>query len=247
MQTIAHLPRLHLGSTLYTTNVSQSSNKHTILGSKLAFDSTPSTLPRLEGKENCTFTIRVPREYIQPSERSGTGEEEVVGGLDEICRRRAIWGTTVYTDDSDVVAAAVHSGWVKGDFGEYNEDLRDLLDGVDEEAEAPPVALKEKPGRPLQIPGDRDMHVTILILPPLQKYTSSVMHNLHSRSWGNDHDGMSFAIHSIEFVDEPRFSRHSERGPVAKKRRMAEERRRREAAESLMGLLNGSQSVHVGA
>lgn len=153
----------------------------------------------------------------------------------------------MYTDDSDVVAAAVHSGWIKGDFGEYNEDLRDVFNQTQDEAEEESDDLNEKPTQPARIPRDLDMHVTILILPPLQKYSSSVMHNLHSRSWGNDHDGMSFMIHRIEFVDEPRFSRHSERGPVAKKRRMAEEQRRKEAAETLMGLFNGGRDVPVGA
>ncbi|KAI5286775.1 hypothetical protein KEM52_001868, partial [Ascosphaera acerosa] len=52
--------------------------------------------------ENCTVTVRVPRWHLAAGKR------------EEICYRRALWGTGVYTDDSDPVAAAIHSGFLRG-------------------------------------------------------------------------------------------------------------------------------------
>jgi len=182
----------------------------------------------------------------------GRIDEDIAGGLEEICKRRAVWGSGIYTDDSDVVAAAIHSGWIMGDFSDSNEDLRRLFDHADHEADVPiddQMSFKEKPSHPIRIPTELDMHVTILVLPPLQKYTSSVMNNLHSRAWGEDHDGMSFKIHAIDFVDEPRYTRYIERSGAARKQRMRDEQNAsREAAETLLGLLSGGgRSVPIGA
>lgn len=176
--------------------------------------------------------------------------EMVAGGLEEICKRRACWGTGVYTDDSDVVAAAIHSGWIKGDFGDFNEDLKELFEDSDDEEESPavPTTLKEKPSRPVHVPSEMDMHVTILLLPPLQQYAATNMHHLRSRSWGSDHDGMSYQIHAIDFVNEPRPTRYMERHGVARRERIKDDlRRRREAAESMLGLTAGGSIVSVGA
>ena len=250
LDSIKDSPCSHLGSTLYKPALSLPSNKHILLDSKFAFDSTPNPIPRFENKINCTFTVRVPRAYLGSSEDTEDTTNQALGGLEEICKRRALWGTGVYTDDSDVVVAAVHDGWLRGDFGEYNEDLHELFDDTDEQKPLLSTSslLKEKPQRPVRIPSNTDMRVTVLILPPLEAYASSTINNIHSRSWGSDHDGMSFKIHSVEFVDEPRTSRYSERTPEARRQRMKDDlRRRREAAESLMGLISGGRSVPVGA
>ncbi|GAB7337562.1 hypothetical protein MBLNU457_g2875t1 [Dothideomycetes sp. NU457] len=250
MQSIEKLPRKHLGSALYSTALSMASNKKTINDIKFAFDTTVLPIPRFEGKANCTFTVRVAREYLQMSDSDVSTSEEIAGGLEEICRRRALWGTGIYTDDSDVVAAAVHSGWIRGDFGEFNDDIRNLLDQEQREDSTlgDTTMLYEKPKEPIRIPPDLDMHVTVLLLPALQEYNSTVMHNLRSRSWGPDHDGMSFKIHSIEFVDEPRHTRFAERGSKGMKKRIKEEHAaRQDAAETLLGLMNGGRSVQIGA
>jgi len=191
----------------------------------------------------------VPRGYVAPSD---SGENErVAGGLEEICHRRAIWGTNVYTDDSDVVAAAVHSGWIKGDFGEFNDDLQELFstpEATSDSTNGVTYTMASKPEHPARIPDGMDMHVTLLIVPPLANYPSTHLHNIRSRQWGEDHDGMSFMIHSIRFVDEPKSTRYSERGGEARRERLKEEyRRRTEAAEGLVGLLKGGRGVPVGA
>ncbi|KAF4551995.1 Hypothetical protein D9617_11g008420 [Elsinoe fawcettii] len=256
-------PRVHLGSALYAPNLSLPSNRPRPLEEmKRFFAATPGPIPYFADKENATFTIRVPRSYLATSH---TEAAPVAGGLEEICDRRAIWGTEIYTDDSDVVAAAVHSGWIKGDFGLFNDDLRALqsestngtngekVNGNGDTASHPDDSLAlekekldEKPSHPVTVPEEKDMHVTIVILPPLERYEGSVMHHLKSRSWGRDHDGMSFIIQRIEFVDEGRETRYVERGMGARKRKVREEMVRREAAEGLLGL-GRSMGVGVGA
>lgn len=66
------------------------------------------------------------------------------------------------------------------------------------------------------------MHLTLLILPPLERYGSSVWHGIKSRAWGGNHDGMSFKIEHVEFVDEGFEGRYEERGTAAKRRRVKE-------------------------
>lgn len=239
-------PRKHLGSQLYTTEVSMAPTAETPIDAKIKFSSKMKPIPVFEGKDNSTFTIRVPRYYIASSE-SETDENY---SLEEICKRRQLWGTDIYSDDSDVVAAAVHSGWIKGDFGEWNQDLHDVCDntseqGADEEAV---MALSVRPKKPVRIPEGYDAHITVLILPPLEKYTSTHQHHIWSREWEKTHDGMSYMIHSIDFVDEGPASRYTERGAAGRKSRMAlEEANRREAAAGLLMFASGGNAVRVGA
>lgn len=199
-------------------------------------------IPVFKGKENCTYTVRVPRSFVGSSE--SPKEKEY---FQEICRRRNLWGTEVYTDDSDVVAAAVHSGWIQGDFGDFNEDLREVDRDEQPEADAGdneslPSSLAEKPTRPVKVPPDHDMHVTVLILPPLQAYGSTTQNHVWSRAWGQMHDGMSYMIQRIDFVDESEANRTSERDAKAKKQRLAaEEKKRREAAAGLLMFASASE------
>ncbi|PSK36115.1 hypothetical protein B9Z65_5930 [Elsinoe australis] len=251
-------PRVHLGSALYEPFISLPSNKRVLLDTKHLFAPSPKPIPFFPERENSTFTVRVPRSYLVPSALQSLETSSIAGGLEAICERRHIWGTEIYTDDSDVVAAAVHSGWIKGDFGEWNEDIKDLfsdehngtngINGTNGDAQLSPThgKLVNKPAHPAAIPADKDMHVTVIILPPLKDYVGTTMNFLKSRNWGKDHDGMSFIIQKVEFVDEGRETRFAERGMMAKKKRAREEMRRREAAESLLGLGRG-RGVGVGA
>jgi hypothetical protein len=225
-------------------------------------------IPDFSGQENSTYMVRVPRWYLTQS------KEEIEAGepnrLEEICRRRQVFGTEVYTDDSDVVAAAVHSGWLKGDFGDWNEDLQEVCREEDhaehvqdkEKEGAPksqngntvrdesPLSLPSKPPKPVIPPSDYDAHITILILPPLETYASTTQHHILSREWSKDtpHDGMSFAIHRIDFVNEGAAGRSLQRGAKARKARLAmEEVKRQEAAKALLGLGGGSAAIGVGA
>ncbi len=237
--------RKHLGSQLYTSELSLALAAETPLDAKIKFSSKMKPIPRFEGKENCTYTVRVPRLYL--GSLSVTGVKADAEYFQEICRHRNLWGTDVYTDDSDVVAAAVHSGWIKGDFGDYNDDIRTVCANDSEQDEPPEevtTTLATKPRRPVKVPPGRDSHVTILILPPLESYASTNQHHVWSRDWKGMHDGMSFMIHSIDFVEESATNRITERSAMGRKQRIAaEEARRREAAAGLLMFAGGGVSV----
>lgn len=238
-------PRKHLGSQLYTTELSAAPVADTPIDSRLKYSSKMKPIPVFEGKENCTYTVRVPREYLAIRDH---GDE--ASRLEEICRRRQLWGTDIYTDDTDVVAAAVHSGWIKGDFGAYNADIHDICgnESENEAGEEPQNTLAIRPRKPVKVPRGQDAHITVLILPPLEGYASTNQHHIRSREWAKTHDGMSFMIHRIDFVDEDATSRHVERGAAARKKRItAEEVKRREAAAGLLMFAAGNGTVRVGA
>jgi hypothetical protein len=215
LSSVAHLPRHHLGSTLYTPRISAPSTKSSSESSKFGYSTTPQPLPRFEQRENCTFTVRVPRFRIDQSHR------------EEICARRALWGTGVYTDDSDPVAAAIHSGFFRGAWGEDVESMLDL-EIKDTYQHAPPAAEADtsKPGSqangprlPPIPPPNQDLHITLLILPRLERYDSTVMFGIKSRKWDGRHDGMSFKVHRVDWVDDG-VGRGEERGGEARRKRL---------------------------
>lgn len=147
----------------------------------------------------------------------------------EITTRRAVWGTDVYTDDSDVLAACIHGGWIRGEWPEdVDVDLLGLDEGVGADGKeakggkkgrskesSPPqkrdtdfLDAPPKTG-PVQVPEGQDMHVMVMVMPKLEKYTSTVRFGIKSREWGgrlgrdgqrSSHDGLSFMIQSIRFV-----------------------------------------------
>jgi len=243
----ASKPRKHLGSQLYTTELSSVPVADSIVDLKIKFSSKMKPIPVFKDQENCTYTVRVPRRYLA-SHDSGPDS----GAFEDICRRRQVWGTDVYTDDTNVVAAAVHSGWIKGDFGEYNQDIQALFanDSEPEEEGESPDTLVVRPRKPVKMPQNRDAHFTLLILPPLDNYASTTQHHLRSREWADTHDGMSFMIHRIDFVDEGPAARYSGRGAKARKQKVEEAKRRDAAASLLMfasGGANGTGAVSVGA
>lgn len=73
--------------------------------------------------------------------------------------------------------------------------------------------------KPRTPPANQDAHITLLVLPALERYDGSVMYGLKSRSWGSNHDGMSFKVERIEWVDEGS-RRGQERGGEARRKRL---------------------------
>ncbi len=214
--------------------------------SRHGFTSTPVPLPKdkIINNENSTLTVKVPRVHLTASAR------------EEITARRAIWGTDVYTDDSDVVAACIHSGWIRGEWGEdVDPDLLDLrkpaASNYKSQSRAPaPSSAEEQhqdvltappPTGPVHVPNGRDLHVTVLILPGLEKYSGSTRFGISSREWGgvynghrSEHDGISFMIWSIRWVDGA--------APQSRLRGRA----RRERIHKAMSEILRSQIVNVG-
>lgn len=211
LKSVAHLPRNHLGSTLYAPRIGVPTANSSVDSQKFGYTSTPVPLPRFEGKENCTFTVRVPRFRIDPSHR------------EEICARRALWGTGVYTDDSDPVAAAIHSGYIRGEWGEdVDVSMLDLEIKAGYHHAPQPAAGDADAGKPMippVPPANKDLHITLLILPRLERYESSLMFGIKSRAWEGTHDGMSFKVERIEWVDEGS-TRGEERSGAARRKRL---------------------------
>nr|POE96469.1 transcriptional regulatory protein rxt3 [Quercus suber] len=248
LDSVKEKPRGHLGSQLYTTKVVLPHTSQYSPGPKITLNSESRPLPKLEDKENCTFTVRVPRWYV--ATRDETAPDDSPTPLEVVCKTRQLWGTDVYTDDSDVLAAAVHSGWIRGDFGELDQDLQDLFPpneaASSSDAPASLTLLSQRPEIPRRVPADHDVHITLLILPPLQSYVGTMQNHIRSREWGKQdqgHDGMSFMIHQIEFVDESGDNRFVERGIAGRKQRLAmEEVKRREAAAGLVAMFASASS-----
>jgi hypothetical protein len=220
LDTVKDLPSSHLGSELYSPEI--------ILP--------PQAMPRIiddkygyfmrykpsrsfsEDDLNCTYTMRVAREYLTREAR------------EKVCMDRNLHGTEVYTDDSDPVAMCMHSGWLYGEWGDdVDRTLMELpvppaLDEmVDEE-------LTEKPESPIVPPEDMDLHITLRILPPLKHYNGVLLRGIQSREWGDNHEGMSWMVDKIRWVDE-RNSRGFARGGKARRARL-------EAAHSLVAMFS---------
>ena len=132
---------------------------------------------------------------------------------EEITIRRAVWGTDIYTDDSDIIAACIHQGWFKGAWPVgVDEDLLGLELGDEGAVQASQplteIWTRPSPSGPADVPKNRDLNINIVILPLLDKYSSVTRFGIKSREWGGNydgyhsvHDGLSFMIHSIQWVD----------------------------------------------
>lgn len=107
------------------------------------------------------------------------GEEEVgiPAGVWELegLRRRKVWGTDIYTDDSDTLAMALHSGWLRLSAAENASKAED-----------------EK---------TQTLLVKLLVAPPLIRYQGSTRQGIRSRSWGNSHDSVSLMVIGINKLE----------------------------------------------
>lgn len=207
-------PRRHLGSILYNP----SPEIPRVISSQISKNGAmtkPKLLPRFEGKENCTITIRIPRYYLTDAER------------EKICSRRVVWGVDVYSDDSDPLAAAIHSGWILGEWGEgidasmleSDQARKPSTEAGKDKAASTELVYLTRPSEPLKPMAGKDLHLTLLILPTLQSYASHVRHGIKSRAWGSTHDGMSFRIEKAAWVDGGA-GKGEERGGEARRKRM---------------------------
>ncbi|KAK0705653.1 histone deacetylation protein Rxt3-domain-containing protein, partial [Lasiosphaeris hirsuta] len=244
LDSVADRPRSHLGDVVYDPILKPARlhDPRTGRPPRSGFSSTPRPLPwgLIEGKENCTLTVKVGKEHLTPAAR------------EEITSRRAVWGTDVYTDDSDVVGACIHAGWIRGEWpDEVDVDLLGLDEGANETdpretksrrngaKSAPPAApehvnpvlLTEPPKTgPMVVPENCDLLVTVLILPTLEKYASTTRFGLKSREFGGivaetedttrlaKHDGISFMITGVRWVTDGAASQNRLRGKVRRER-----------------------------
>lgn len=153
-------------------------------------------LPSFRNAEmsNCTYTVRVSRTWLRRNEREA------------ICAERFLWGSGIFTDDSDPVAAAIHSGYIKGAWGDWADAA--LLEQIVREQNPKIDAGQENvPEEPIEPLSGMDLHITLLALPQLERYEPTVRNGVSSRVWPEKpkdapHDGASFLVLNCEWVDE---------------------------------------------
>ncbi|KAJ4369177.1 hypothetical protein N0V83_006261 [Neocucurbitaria cava] len=220
LETAAKHPRRHLGSHLYeaTTELPKPNSS---LDDQFGYASKPKHLPRFVANPiNGTLTIRVPRFYLKPRQRQ------------HIVLERHLWGARIYRDDSDPIAAAIHSGWIRGEWDDTVDVtmLDPRITAPNDPADAEEI-LTKVPAAPVTPPADMDLQIEIVILPQLQEYTGSVEYGISSRK-SKAHEGLSFMINKIRWVEEDFSSRGQERTAAALKRRL-------DASATLLALQSG--------
>jgi hypothetical protein len=225
LEQVAKFPRRHLGSHLYeaTTELPKPNSS---LDDQFGYASKPKRLPRFDQNPiNCTFTIRVPRFFLKPRQRQ------------HIVLERHLWGARVYRDDSDPIAAAIHSGWIRGEWDDTVDVtmLDPRISAPNDAADAEDI-LTKIPSAPVTPPADMDLQIEILILPQLQEYGASVEYGISSRK-GKAQEGLSFMINKIRWVEEGIGSRGQERTAAALKRRL-------DASATLLALQRGVDDSH---
>lgn len=99
---------------------------------------------------------------------------------------RQLWGTDVYTDDSDLLAVLVHAAW-----------LRPILPSKPRHVDP----LKEETRQVKRARNSNDdLRVRLRIAPKLIRYVATERAGILSRGWGNSHDGVSIVVESIERI-----------------------------------------------
>ena len=213
-------PRKHLGSQLYATTT-ELPKPNSSLDDQFGYASKPRELPRFSVNPiNCTYTIRVSRFYLKPRQRQ------------QIVLQRHLWGARVYRDDSDPVAAAIHSGWIRGEWDE-TVDVKMLdprLSQPNDPGDAQDTLVKV-PAAPVVPPADMDLQIELLILPKVEEYVGTTEYGISSRKSSHP-DGLSFTINKIRWVDDGMGSRGQERTAAALKRRL-------DASAALLSLKHG--------
>ena len=142
---------------------------------------------------NCTYTIHVSKSWLQERERK------------LISSTRNLWGTGIYTDDTDPIAAAMHMGWIKPAFHNIDEALlRKIVSDQN-----PKVDINKDlkpPAQPIDISKNKDLKITCVVMPLLERYEETARFGVRSRAWpegaeDTPHDGVSFSILKVEVVD----------------------------------------------
>ncbi|KAK5958299.1 hypothetical protein OHC33_000141 [Knufia fluminis] len=142
---------------------------------------------------NCTYTIHISKSWLQERERK------------LICSTRNLWGTGIYTDDTDPVAAAMHMGWVKPAFHNIDEALLQKI--VHDQNPKVEISKDLKPpAQPIDISKGKDLKITCVVMPLLERYEETARFGVRSRSWPEGaettpHDGVSFSILKVEVVE----------------------------------------------
>ncbi|GAA6011815.1 hypothetical protein JCM8202_004160 [Rhodotorula sphaerocarpa] len=140
-------------------------------------------------------------------------------------RKRQVWGTDVYTDDSDILALLVHSGWLRvtrrerrrraGEKGAGADAIRRARVEGEERIEA--AGAGGESGSILTAATAMAIKVTLGVVPPLVRYQGIERQGVRSRNWGNGHDGVSLRVENAELVQKlpPRHAPSSRKAVAA--------------------------------
>jgi len=129
-------------------------------------------------------------------------------------KTRQVWGTDVYTDDSDLLGILVHSGWIRlarrerklraGEKGAGDEAIRRARESIKEPMNKRKrvstilneVAQHHEEGEEEEVP--KNLLVTVGIVPALVRYQGMERSGIRSRNWGNGHDGVSLRVENVQ-------------------------------------------------
>ncbi|CAK7264329.1 hypothetical protein SEPCBS119000_000935 [Sporothrix epigloea] len=265
VDSVADQPRNYLGDVLYEPKLKAARKCDPLTGRppRYPYSTTPRPLPldMIKDKANSVLTVKISKVFLQRAPR------------EEITYRRALWGTDIYTDDSDVIAACIHGGWIRGEWpDDVDVDLLSLSEQADASGsnntretaggrkrstaatataaaatavaetrvEPIPDELTAPPRTgPMEIPPEKDLHVTLVILPTLLKYSATTRFGIRSREWGGQphqqhqmHDGMSFKVLKLRWVTNGAGAQSRLRGK-ARRERMRQAMREVELASSV--------------
>ncbi|KAF2017149.1 Rxt3-domain-containing protein [Aaosphaeria arxii CBS 175.79] len=222
LEEAAKHPRHHLGSYLYEAKP-ELPKPNSALDDQFSYASKPKPMPVFERNPiNCTVTCRIHRYYLKPRQRQ------------QIVLQHHLWGARIYRDDSDPIAAAIHSGWIRGEWDDTVDVgmLDPRITAPNDPSDAADT-LDKLPAAPVTPPADMELQVELLILPKIDKYEGTVEYGMSSRK-SRTHDGLSFMINKIRWVEDDVGSRGQERTAAAMKRRL-------DASRALLSLTNGGE------
>jgi hypothetical protein len=150
--------------------------------------------------------------------------------------QRHLWGARIYKDNSDPIAAAIHSGWIRGEWDDTVDinmlDPRITAPNDPTDAED---TLTKPPTAPVTPPADMELQIDLLILPRIDTYEGSVEYGISSRK-SKTHDGLSYMIQRIRWVEEGVGSRGQEKTAAAMRKRL-------DAGRALLSLTTGGDDA----
>ncbi|SCU98467.1 LADA_0H13212g1_1 [Lachancea dasiensis] len=208
----ATLPRTEIDSRPVLAVVDQKFGRgHPQLGT-LAYD--PWKTARLEPRQSLDGEVRaleaglaLPRPFLPAFGLSAVNSlvavdlryENITAALQDPSANTRVannelWGSHIYTDDSDPLLALIHCG-VLGPTKTTPAPAQKPMRTPANLRNTDNVVGSFPPGAAAY-----DLKVDLLLLPPLQAYCSTYQNGIRSRSWDALHDGLSYGIYAVEII-----------------------------------------------
>ncbi|CCH46118.1 Transcriptional regulatory protein [Wickerhamomyces ciferrii] len=189
-------PRKYLGSILYTPFPTRSTYKQLSCFKNLEIDPTQENeivplLPNLKKYINSIITIRIPSYQINNLQNNHN------------YLNRSIWGSDIYTDDSDILLILKHNGFLPS----LDNDFENLIEVNQSTEKKTSGNLENKSNIDQTVNNFRhfvniiggDIHVDLIILPKLNHYKGHYNNGINSRDWIEGHDGVSIGIFGVKY------------------------------------------------